>query len=200
MPMTEPRIEIGLLRHFPTLWNAEGRLQGRTDIPLSPEGRAELARHRLPARWRGCPVLTSPLSRATETAQALAEAARPLPDQRLVEMSFGDWEGQVGESLQADPASGYRPLEAWGWDFTAPNGESPRAMLARVLPVLSGCTRPTLVVCHRGVIRAVLAAATGWGYSGAMPFRIRKAHIHPVFLSADGALVGIGTPERLDKR
>jgi probable phosphoglycerate mutase len=115
-------------------------------------------------------------------------------------MSFGRWEGSVGADLLADPASGYRPLEAWGLDLTPPDGESPRAMLARVLPVLADCTQPTLLVCHRGVIRALLAAATGWAYRGPMPFRIRKAHIHPVFLSADGVPVGIGAPERLDSR
>lgn len=197
--MSEHPIEIGLLRHFPTDWNAEGRLQGRTDIPLSAEGRTDLARHRLPARWRGCPIVTSPLSRAAETAQALAEGVTPGPDPRLVEMSFGGWEGQIGEALLADPATGYRPLEDWGWDFTAPGGESPRMMLARVLPVLAACTGPTLVVCHRGVIRAILAAATGWAYRGPAPFRIRKAHIHPVFLSA-GRPAAIGTPERLDRR
>ena len=190
-------IEIGLLRHFPTDWNAEGRLQGRTDIPLSAEGRADLARHRLPERWRGLPVIASPLSRAMETAQALAEPGPPQPDPRLVEMSFGAWEGAIGADLLADPASGYRALEDWGWDFTAPGGESPRQMLVRVLPVLAACAEPSLVVCHRGVIRVILAAATGWAYRGPMPFRIRKAHIHPVFLSADGCPASIGQPERL---
>ena len=115
-------------------------------------------------------------------------------------MSFGAWEGRIGEALLADPASGYRPLESWGWDFTAPGGESPRIMLDRVLPALADCREPTLVVCHRGVIRAVLAAATGWDYLGAAPFRIRKAHIHPVFLDAGGRPVRIGEPERLGYR
>lgn len=198
--MTETLVEIGLLRHFPTDWNAEGRLQGRTDTPLSAEGRTELARRRLPLRWRGVPVVTSPLARAAETAQVLSEGSTPRADRRLVEMSFGSWEGLVGQVLLDDPGSGYRPLEAWGWDFTAPGGESPRRMLERVLPALSACRERALVVCHRGVIRAVLAAATGWGYLGPAPFRIRKAHIHPVFIDSTGRPVGIGAPERLGYR
>lgn len=192
--------EIGLLRHFPTDWNAEGRLQGRTDIPLSAEGRAELARRRLPPRWRAAPVLTSRLARAAETAAALAESGPPVADARLVEMHFGAWEGRIGADLLADPASGYRHLEEWGWDFTAPAGESPRLMLARALPVLAACRGRTLVVAHRGLIRCVLAAASGWNYLGAAPFRIRKGHIHPVFLDDEGRPVRIGEPERLVQR
>ena len=53
--MSAAAVEIGLVRHFPTAWNAAGRLQGRSDIPLSDAARAELATRRLPPRWRGLP-------------------------------------------------------------------------------------------------------------------------------------------------
>jgi probable phosphoglycerate mutase len=189
-------IEIGLVRHFPTEWNAEGRLQGHTDIPLSAEGRAELGRARLPERWRGCKVIASPLSRAWETAQHLAESGPPRADERLREMRFGDWEGRIGAELLADPACPYRPLEAWGWDFTPPGGESPREMLARALEVIGACTEPTVIVSHRGLMRSLLGAATGWGYDGPMPFKVRKAHLHPLFIE-NGRPVRIGAPEPL---
>lgn len=189
-------IEIGLVRHFPTEWNAEGRLQGHTDIPLSAEGRAALAGARLPARWRGCGVVASPLARAWETATALAESGAPVAEPGLREMSFGQWEGCIGAELLADPSCAYRPLEEWGWDFTPPNGESPRVMLARALAVLSACDRPTVIVTHRGLMRCVMAAASGWGYDGPIPFKVKKAHLHPVFIEA-GRPVRLGTPEPL---
>ena len=189
-------IEIGLVRHFPTEWNAEGRLQGHTDIPLSTAGRAALAAARLPARWRDCGVIASPLSRAWETAEHLAENNPPVADDRLREMRFGAWEGRIGAELVADPTCAYGPIEGWGLDFTPPDGESPRQMLARALPVLSACRARTVVVTHRGVMRCLLGAATGWAYDGPMPFKVKKAHLHPIWIDR-GQPVRIGAPEPL---
>jgi broad specificity phosphatase PhoE len=195
-------VEIGLLRHFPTDWNAEGRLQGRTDVPLSGASVAALLRLRLPPRWRDLPILSSPLSRAAQTARILAETHAPTFDDRLLEMDFGAWEGRIGADLIADPACRYGPVETWGWDFRAPDGESPAEMLGRVAPVLTAAAAagPCLIVCHRGLMRAIMAAATGWPYLGPEPFRIRRARVHPVMLSATGIPVGLGEPEKLEPR
>ena len=70
---------LALLRHGPTGWTREHRLQGRTDIPLDDDGRAEVRRWRLPPeaatfRWRA-----SPLRRAMETAALLGIDATPEP-------------------------------------------------------------------------------------------------------------------------
>ncbi|RMF40185.1 MAG: histidine phosphatase family protein [Alphaproteobacteria bacterium] len=192
-------IRIGLIRHFPTAWNAEGRLQGRSDIPLSPEGRAALAGHALPEAWTDVPVLASPLSRAVETAETLA--GRPVPaDARLIEMDFGDWEGRIGAELLADPACAYRPVEEWGWDFRPPGGESPRQMAGRLLALLATLGGPHLLITHRGVMRCILALASGWDYAGPEPFRIRRASLHEVTLDAAGRPVAFAPPERLPKR
>lgn len=193
--------EIGLLRHFPTDWNAEGRLQGRTDVPLSAASREELAGRRLPPRWRGLPVIASPLARARETAEALAEGPTAF-DRRLIEMDFGDWEGRIGAELLADPACAYGPVETWGWGFRPPNGESPAEMAERLAPALAeaAARAPCLLVLHRGVMRCILALASGWGYDGPEPFRIKRAAVHPVTLDAGGAPVGFGAPEKLERR
>lgn len=194
--------EIGLLRHFPTDWNAEGRLQGRTDVPLSDASRAALRALRLPARWRDLPVLCSPLLRARETAAILGDAASVIYDDRLVEMDFGDWEGAIAADLLADPDCAYGPVEGWGWDFRPPLGETPAEMLARVAPVLeeAAAIGPCLIICHRGVMRAIMAAAADWPYLGPEPFRIRRARVHPVMLSAAGSPVALGAPEKLEPR
>lgn len=205
----ENRVEIGLLRHFPTCWNAEGRLQGRSDIPLAPESVEELTARRLPPRWRAASMHVSPLSRAAVTAQALNEGAPIRFDERLVEMSFGDWEGMVVEDLIADPGCIFGPVETWGWDMTPPGGESPAMMLARLRPALAevaaqavaqAVAGPALLVCHRGVMRAILAAASGWDYRGPERFRIKRAAIHPVTITLAGDPVAFGAPEKLEFR
>ncbi len=194
--------EIGLLRHFPTDWNAEGRLQGRTDVPLSEASRAELAGLRLPPRWRDVPIICSPLKRAHETAETLAEGGAPRLDDRLIEMNFGAWEGRVGAELIADPDCAYGPVETWGWDFRPPEGESPADMAARVAPALAEAARHErcLLVLHRGIMRCILALASGWTYRGPEPFRIKRAAVHPVTLSDDGKPIAFGPPEKLERR
>lgn len=189
---------VGLLRHLPTDWNAAGRLQGRTDVPLSPASRAGLPGLSLPPGWAGVRVIASPLSRARETAAALA-GGKVAVDARLAEMDFGAWEGASGAALLADPASGYRGVEAWGWDFRPPGGESPREVAGRALALLAELAGgpPVLLVTHRGVMRALLALATGWDYAGPEPFRIRRGAVHPVTLDAGGRPVAALAPVRL---
>ena len=64
--------QIALIRHYPTAWNAEARLQGQSDIPLNDASRAKLASLALPAPWDQARIVASPLKRAEETAQLLA--------------------------------------------------------------------------------------------------------------------------------
>jgi len=190
--------ELGLVRHFPTDWNAAGRLQGRTDVPLSDAARAALAGLRLPERWRGLPVVASPLARARETAEALAEGTPVRIEPRLIEFDFGEWEGRVGAELIAEGA-GYGPVERWGEEFAAPGGESVAALAARVEAALGAMQGPAVVVTHRGVMRAALALATGWRWRGPEPFRIKRAAVHPVRVEG-GRILGAEAWERLVPR
>jgi len=91
-----------IMRHGKTDWNAKRMLQGRTDIPLNAEGR-EMAQKARQEYWdvNFDYCYCSPLSRAVETAQLLLEG-RDVPieaDERLVEMSFGEYEG-IEKSFQ----------------------------------------------------------------------------------------------------
>jgi probable phosphoglycerate mutase len=178
---------IALLRHFPTDWNAEGRLQGRVDRPLTDAARADLAALAPPPPWDGADILTSPLSRARETAGALWPSARV--DERLIELDWGAWEGGLRDALIADPESGYRHVEEWGWDMRPPGGESPRDAHDRVAPLLAEIAaqgRRTVIVAHRGLMRVILAAAFGWNFDSPEPFRIRRARLHPLALDPEG--------------
>ena len=182
--------ELFLLRHGATAWNADGRLQGRTDEPLSATGRAEVASWRLPEMTRGARILSSPLSRAAETARILSdEGTAPETDPRLIEMDFGAWEGQRLADLRARDPGGMERIEAMGWDMTPPGGESPRAVWARLRPLLreiAASGRPVLAVAHKGVIRAILARAWGWDFLGKPPARLLPARLHRLRLRADG--------------
>lgn len=176
-------MKIGLLRHGRTDWNDAGRLQGRTDIPLSMAERENLSALTLPPDWQGVDVLSSPLSRAHETAKLVT--GRDVPtDPALIELNLGDWEGKRGADLLADPASGYHHVEEWGWDGRPPGGETPRELLERVATVLARLTRDTLIVCHINIMRVLLATAHGWNFDSPMPFRIKRNRFY--VLTRDG--------------
>lgn len=90
-------MRLYIIRHGETEWNKVKRLQGQTDIPLAEEG-IRLARE-TGRGMKNLPidlVISSPLKRAVQTAQLLTEG-RDVPlltDERIIEISFGDWEGE----------------------------------------------------------------------------------------------------------
>ena len=165
-----------LIRHGPTAWNASGRIQGQTDVPLSPRGRAEVQGWRLPAAFADARLFSSPLSRARETAEILT-GRTPTLDLRLSEMSWGRFEGRRLAELRAKIPAAMAANEARGLDFRPPDGESPREVCARLqslLRELAADPRPAVAVCHKGVIRAALVLATGWDMRGRPPVRLAR--------------------------
>lgn len=172
-------IRLALLRHGHTAWNRAGRIQGRTDVPLEPDAASALAALRLPTPWDTATLWSSPLSRAANTAKLVTERA-PRVDRALLEMNWGDWEGKQGAELRADPASGFRDIEEWGWDYTPPNGENPSALRDRLLPWMGALEGNNVAVCHIGVMRVVLALATGWNFAGPAPFQIKRNRLFVV--------------------
>jgi broad specificity phosphatase PhoE len=182
-------IRCAIIRHAPTQWNVEKRLQGRTDIGLGAEGRIVAASWSVPAEWLGWRVLTSPLVRARETAAILFPNVTAEVEPDLREMSFGDWEGQRLEALRAAPGSDAESREAMGLDFRAPGGESPREVQQRLLPLLSRLAadgRDAVLVSHKAVQRALYALATGWQMLGKPPVKLRDGRAHLFRLDADG--------------
>ncbi|WP_377808098.1 histidine phosphatase family protein [Azospirillum sp. A29] len=180
-----------ILRHGPTAWNAEGRIQGSIDEPLSDAGRARVARYRLPSESAGLRWVASPKRRAWETALLLGLDPRPEP--RIVEMDWGEWEGQRTEDLRAN---GRMPVrhDRLGLDFKAPGGESPREVQVRLrswLADLAAEGHPTGAVAHNGILRALYALATGWDMRDAPAEELRNGCAHLFRLAKDG------TPELL---
>ena len=178
---------LALLRHGPTAWTREHRLQGRGDLPLDAAGRATVRGWHLPPDLREIRWLTSPLARCTETAALLGLKAEIEP--RLIEMHWGRWEGRTLAALRAEAGQEMAAREAGGLDLQPPGGESPRALQRRLVPLLAGIAaagEPTGCVTHKGVIRAILALATGWRMTEPEPAKLDWAAAHLFRLEADG--------------
>ncbi|TXL71676.1 histidine phosphatase family protein [Vineibacter terrae] len=181
---------VAFLRHGPTAWNVEKRLQGMTDVELSAEGRAQVQRWVLPADVAGWRWQSSPLARAMETAQLLRGGLEAEPQPALREMSFGAWEGYRLAELRQRFGAEMEGNEARGIDLVPPGGESPRQVMARLRPWLAALAadgRDTVAVSHKGVIRVVLALATGWDMKGRQPLKLDWQSMHVFRAQADGS-------------
>src|ERR1039458_9457952 len=115
------------IRHGETEWNAAGRLCGRTDVPLSDAGRRQA--QLLALRLKPIPfaaLYSSPLRRALETASILGHAIErePVADFRLVELSYGAWEGRTYEESKRANPDVYRAWERDPGSVAPPEGES----------------------------------------------------------------------------
>ena len=100
---------VFLLRHGETDWNATGRLQGSTDVPMNARGleQVEAAARALGARLpEGTLVVSSPLTRARATAEVIAAAtgATIVFDDRMKERSYGAWEGMTAAEREEHDA------------------------------------------------------------------------------------------------
>lgn len=189
-------IRLWLLRHAHTAWNRDGKIQGRIDQPIDDQARTHLAGLRLPDAAAGAALVSSPLARAVETATIVARRP-PETAPALIEMDWGSWEGRHGVDLLAEPGSGYRHIEEWGWDFQPPGGETPAQLWLRLQPFVASLRAPTLAVTHIGVMRVLLARATGWNFSGTPPFSVKRDRLYAIDIHPDGTLAFEGAPVRL---
>lgn len=186
---------LALIRHGPTDWNAEKRLQGRADQPLSAEGETQVRTWRLPGELRGFHWLSSPLIRARRTAELLGVEAEV--ESAVIELDFGDWEGRRLAEIRAADPQGTAANEVRGLDFRPPGGESPRDVQDRLIPVLDRlgrAGRDTGIVTHKGVIRAILSLATGWPMTDKPPVKLSWDCVHLFELAPDGT----PRPDRLN--
>ena len=157
---------IDLVRHGTT--GRDGYLDGRTDHPLSAEGRAQFESQTADRIWPT--IVTSPLLRAREAAQGLAEA-RNLGlriDEDWAELNFGVWDGRRKSELEAEPAT-HAALAAFYRDPSAhapPGGEPWASFEMRIGRALgriadSASPGPALVVTHAGPVRLALSMVCG---------------------------------------
>lgn len=176
-----------LVRHGETAWNAERRLQGRRDVPLSGIGRAQI-RALAPKVAAGAPtaVVASPLLRSQETATLLGHDEVVI-DERWQEADLGAWTGRTREALIAVGDGDYA---AWRAGRYTPPGSEPlpemRERVAEALDDLRSHER-VLVVTHGGPIRAACTLLVG----------LPPAHLVPVLPGSLTVFDLSGTSPRL---
>jgi probable phosphoglycerate mutase len=182
---------LALIRHGMTEWNREKRIQGRIDQPLSAAGRRQLQARALPPDYLDLHWYCSPLRRAIETAEILGVEDYRV-DQALIEMHWGEWEGQVLKPLRRQLGEEMRANERRGLDFCPPGGESPREVQARLRPWLTrlaAADRAAGAVVHKGIIRCIYALAFDWDMRGEAPVEFAWDAIHRFEFDAGGSLL-----------
>lgn len=198
MPPEESRsVLLYAIRHGQTDWNAERRLQGQKDIDINDIGRSQ-------ARGNGVKLavilgreaerfdfVASPLARTRETME-IVRAAMGLPprdyrtDDRLVEVSFGAWEGSTLQELKATQRERINERRRAKWDFIPPgdDAESYEILSWRVGSWLQSIDRPTVCVAHGGVIRAIFRLVTDVSKDEAAEIEIWQDRILKIDLAA----------------
>ena len=165
---------IYLTRHGQTDWNAEERFQGQRDIPLNDTGRGQArangeALRGLIGAGEGFDFVSSPLGRTRETMEIMRGAMGLAPsayrtDDRLKELTFGDWEGLTMPEIEAATTRDvFDARERDKWNFRPPGerAESYADLAARIRPWLEGVRGPTVAVIHGGVVRTLFRIVGG---------------------------------------
>jgi len=152
-----------LVRHGQSLFNAERRIQGQVDVRLSPFGIRQSAA--LAAAFRSLPIeaiYSSPLARAIETAEPIADALRLAihTDDRLKEINAGVFQGVLWSEIEqhsADLAVRWKQQDP---DFVIPGGESRRQLAERGRAAFDAIkaagNRQAIVVAYGGVLAGAL--------------------------------------------
>ena len=180
-----------LVRHGVTTWNREGRFQGHLDPPLDPIGleQARLLGDRLATEEAGpMRIATSPLTRASATADLLASILRQggraieiVTHPGLMEIGQGDWSGLTHVEIARVDADRYAAWRAGGGSVTPPGGETLEKAQARIdaaLDDLIGDDGTTLcLVSHGGILRLAAGRLLGLALQAAWAFDVDNASV-----------------------
>ena len=193
-PDDEAPTRLFLVRHGSTAHSHERRFSGFNDLPLDTHGRAQaqgIARH-VARSGEIDVVVSSPLPRARQTAEAIATqvdaAVETVAD--LVEMEFGDWEGLT---LAEAHAKWPDIIAEWlaGRDVAPPGGESFGEVEARVLPAIDGIVarhrgKRIVVVSHITPIKTVLRTCLSAPQETMFKFHLDTASLSVIDYYEDG--------------
>ena len=153
---------IYCIRHGESAFNAQGRIQGHLNVPLSELGRRQAtALAEASKGWQAEALFCSPLQRARETAEPIA-AALGLPireEPQLIEIGVGIFQGHSRDELDHVFPTEYARWRSGDPDFAVPGGESRRALMVRgraALESIARCGHGRVIVVSHG---AILAAA-----------------------------------------
>lgn len=188
---------IFLFRHGETVWNAEKRRQGHLDTSLTETGRLQARQNANRLRDHATldgelAVYSSPLGRAKHTSEIIVgelglSANTIAYDDRLMEASFGAWDGLTDDEVTLRYPDLWQARSADKWDVRPPSGESYADVHARIVDWYGSAdlAETTLVVCHgltSRVFRGIYA-----GLSHAQVFALPEPH-EGFFELQDGAI------------
>jgi len=177
---------ICMVRHGETAWNAQGRVQGQTDVPLSAVGESQARAVRAAlAGERFAALYASDLSRVRQTAAPVA-ALLGLPvrlEPRLRERHYGKFETLTYAEARARLPEDYARFRAKDPDYDFGSGESLRAFHERAVACVAGIAArhagaAVLVFTHGGVLEMVHRHAHGTGISAPRDFEIPNAALN----------------------
>ena len=161
---------ITLIRHGQTIWNREQRFRGQTDIALDEFGlkQAEATRHYVAARWPVVAVYASPLRRTMQTAETIAHAQGLTVQslQGLLDINFGEWQGQQADEVAQHYPDLYRDWLDTPHTVRLPGGEALDDVRSRVVAALENViarhpAQAVALVSHTVVNRVLLCAVLG---------------------------------------
>jgi broad specificity phosphatase PhoE len=175
-----------LARHGESVWNAERRFQGHTDIALSERGRAQAeALGRALRGYKVAAAYVSPFARARDTAEvALRESGVRLTIvEELRELSLGEWEGCTVDEVRARQGDPYRAWLRAPHDCPPPGGEPLPVVSERVRAAIDriAAAHPdgedVLIVSHGGVISVYACALLGCSFNQLWKLRVDNASL-----------------------
>ncbi len=162
---------IAFIRHGPTEWNAQHRVQGTIDTPLSELGRAKMAELLPPEGFETARPFVSPKLRARQTAELLG-LENPMIEARLAEQNWGRWEGLTRAEMLARDGEDAFVRAGSKLDFRPPGGESTGELHIRLQSFfvdVAKTEQDAVAVSHMGVLRAAYTIASGWDMSEPKP-------------------------------
>jgi probable phosphoglycerate mutase len=164
------KTRVLLVRHGATVWSAEDRFAGATNVALSDEGRCQV--EALARRLAGQPIAAfyaSPLDRTMETARILAgpHGKAVEPEAGFLEINHGVWEGLTRQEAETRFGDMYANWEADPYNFAPEGGETGLAVTARAMPAMQRAVASRLgeaicLVSHKATIRLLLGAILGF--------------------------------------
>ncbi len=186
-----------LVRHGETMYNAQRRLAGQSDIPLSPLGRRQAAALGQSLASESLDVIaTSDLLRTRETAEHIARhhALLVREDPNLRELALGEWEGYTSAEVRQRDAPLLALWQANPTAYAPPGGETVAQLRDRIVCALRDCQTShagasVLWVTHGGLIGVLLCHILALELNRRWQFRHDNASISELQLSGDRATV-----------
>lgn len=160
--------EMYLIRHGETEFNVEGKFQGQSDSPLTEDGKdqiyqvARMLKMELGDDIHNWEIISSPLGRAMDSTKILCETlaydlTKVQTDERLAEVSVGDWAGLYIEDIKAQWPRLLEGTNHYNWYFNSLGGERYADVEGRVKAFLESVKdKEKLIVVAHGVTSRII--------------------------------------------